>query len=159
MRAAEVAGAGMMAAMGAMNMQARNRMPQVSEVRPVRPPASTPEADSTKVVTVEVPVQAPTMVPTESESMASFIWGILPFSSSMPAREAVPTSVPMVSNMSIMQNVMMSVMTVNQPISRNVAKLNLKSVSSAMAPKAGTQEAVARPANGSTPRRMASPAQ
>ena len=46
----------MTAAMGARNMQARNRMPAVSAVRPVRPPASTPEADSMNVVTVEVPV-------------------------------------------------------------------------------------------------------
>ena len=68
----------MMAAMGAMNMQARNSTPVVRAVRPVRPPASTPEADSTKVVTVEVPQQAPATVPTASDSSASFILGILP---------------------------------------------------------------------------------
>ena len=37
-----------------------------------------PEADSTKVVTVEVPQQAPAMVPTASAVRASFILGILP---------------------------------------------------------------------------------
>ena len=68
----------MMAAMGAMNMQARNMKAAVRAVRPVRPPASTPEADSTKVVTVEVPQQAPAMVPTASAVRASFILGILP---------------------------------------------------------------------------------
>ena len=45
---------------------------------PVRPPASTPEADSMNVVTVEVPVQAPATVPMASDSRASFIWGMLP---------------------------------------------------------------------------------
>ena len=68
----------MTAAMGARNMQARNRMPAVSAVRPVRPPASTPEADSMNVVTVEVPVQAPATVLMASDSRASFIWGMLP---------------------------------------------------------------------------------
>ena len=134
-------------------------IPQVRAVRPVRPPASTPDADSTNVVTVDVPVQAPTMVPMESDSMACFICGILPCSSSMPARAAVPTSVPMVSNMSIMQNVMMSVMAVNQPISRKPAKLNLNNVKSTMSPNAGSQEASDSPANGSIPKKSASPAQ
>ena len=53
-----------MAATGAMNMQARNMNAAVRLVRPVRPPASTPEADSTNVVTVDVPQQAPATVPT-----------------------------------------------------------------------------------------------
>ncbi len=105
-----------MAAIGAMNMQARKRIPVVNAVRPVRPPASTPEADSTKVVTVEVPVTAPATVPTASEMRASFIWGMSPSLSTMLAREAVPTSVPMVSNMSMMQKVITRVIAVNQPI-------------------------------------------
>ena len=46
----------MIAASGAIKMHARNRIPVVKAVRPVRPPASTPDADSTKVVTVDVPV-------------------------------------------------------------------------------------------------------
>ena len=53
-------------------VKARKRMPVVRAVSPVRPPASTPEADSTKVVTVEVPVQAPATVPLASDSRASF---------------------------------------------------------------------------------------
>ena len=71
----------------------------------------------------------------------------------------MPTNVPMVSNMSIMQNVMMSVMAVNHPISTKPAKLNLNSVSSNMSLNAGIHEAVARPAKGSVPRNSAWPAQ
>ena len=102
--------------MGAMKLHARNTIPVVSAVRPVRPPASTPDADSTKVVTVEVPVQAPATVPTASANRASLILGILPSLSSMPARLAVPTRVPMVSNISMIQKVTIRVIAVNQPI-------------------------------------------
>ena len=83
-----------------------------------------------KVVTVEVPVQAPTTVPMASDTRASFMLGISPFSSTMPAREAVPTRVPMVSNISIMQKVRIRVMAVNQPIWKKPAKSNLKRVRS-----------------------------
>ena len=44
-------------------MQARNKIPVVKAVSPVLPPASTPAADSINVVTVEVPVTAPVIVP------------------------------------------------------------------------------------------------
>ena len=77
----------------------------------------------------------------------------------MPAREAVPTRVPMVSNMSIMQKVMIRVMAVNQPIWRKPEKLNLKRVVSTMSAKGGAKEAPAREAKGFTPRKRASPAQ
>jgi len=77
----------------------------------------------------------------------------------MPAREAVPTSVPMVSNISIMQKVMTSVMAVNQPMFTKPAKSNLKSVVETMSAKGGTKLAVARLANGLTCRKMALPAQ
>ena len=149
----------MMAAMGAMNMHSRNKMPATRAVRPVRPPASTPEADSTKVVTVEVPVRAPVMVPTASEIRACFIWGMVPFSSSILAREAVPTRVPMVSNMSMMQKVMMRVMRVNQPTWAKPAKSSLNRVVFAMSAKGGTKEAVFRLSKGLMCRKMASPAQ
>ena len=96
-------------------MQARNMNAAVRLVRPVRPPASTPEADSTNVVTVDVPQQAPATVPTASDSRASFILGMLPSLSVMPARDAVPTSVPMVSNMSIMQKVIIRQMAGPMP--------------------------------------------
>ena len=140
-------------------MQARHRMPVVRAARPVRPPASTPAADSMKVVTVEVPVQAPATVPMASDTRASFMLGISPFSLTMPAREAVPTRVPMVSNMSIMQKVRIRVMAVNQPIWKKPAKSNLKKVRFIMSAKGGAQLAVLSPAKGSIPRKMASPAQ
>ncbi len=134
-------------------------MPQVRAVRPVLPPASTPDADSTKVVTVEVPVHEPTRVPIASAVRASFILGILPCLSTMPALLAVPTRVPMVSNISITQKVIIRVTTVNQPISTRPEKLNLKRVVEAISPKAGTNDAVAREANGLIPRNIASPTQ
>ncbi len=59
---------------------------------------------------------APATVPMASASSASRMRGMLPSLSTMPARLAVPTRVPMVSNMSMMQNVMIRVTTVNQPI-------------------------------------------
>ena len=48
-----------------------------------------------------------------------------------------------------MQNVMIKVITVNQPICRKPAKLNLKNVKSNMLLNAGIQEAVFSDANGS----------
>ena len=94
-----------------------------------------------------------------SDSRASFMLGILPSLSTMPAREAVPTRVPMVSNISIMQKVMTRVMAVNQPISRKPEKLNLNRVVSTISAKGGAKEAPARDAKGFIPRKTASPAQ
>ena len=48
---------------GEMNTDSANRTPAVTAVRPVRPPTPTPEVDSTKLVTVEVPKTAPKTVP------------------------------------------------------------------------------------------------
>ena len=149
----------MIAASGAIKTHARNRIPVVKAVRPVRPPASTPDADSTKVVTVDVPVTAPTTVATESETKASFMFGIFPSLSTIPARDAVPTSVPMVSNISIIQNVMMSEIAVNHPILMKSLKSNLNSVVSAISLNCGTNEAVASDAKGFVPKNIASPAQ
>ena len=77
----------------------------------------------------------------------------------MSARAAVPTSVPMVSNMSIMQKVMISAMAVNQPMLRKVSKSNLKKVVSSISPSGGTKDAVARDANGLVSRKMKLPPQ
>ena len=146
----------MTAAMGARNMHARNNIPVTRAVRPVRPPASTPEADSTNVVTVDVPVHEPTTVPTASERSASLMFGMLPSSSTMPALEAVPTRVPMVSNISMIQKVITSVTTVNHPICIRPAKLNLNSVVEAMSAKGGTKLAVASEAKGLVAKNTAS---
>ena len=77
----------------------------------------------------------------------------------MPAREAVPTRVPMVSNISIMQKVRIRVTAVNQPIWKKPLKSNLKKVRLIMSAKGGTKEAPARDAKGFTPIKTASPAQ
>ena len=52
------------------NKQNKNRTPITSEVIPVLPPAFTPAADSTYVVTVLVPIKAPATVEALSESIA-----------------------------------------------------------------------------------------
>ena len=62
----------MIAAIGARNIHNRNTIPVTSAVSPVRPPASTPDADSMNVVTVEVPVTEPQIVPIASEVRASY---------------------------------------------------------------------------------------
>ena len=108
---------------------------------------------------MEVPVQAPQTVPTASASRASFMLGILPCLSTMPAREAVPTRVPMVSNISIMQKVITRVTMVNAPISTKPWKLNLNRVVAAMSPKGGSQLAFSRDAKGFTWRKAKEPIQ
>ena len=81
-------------------MEARNSRPVVSAVRPVRPPTATPEADSTNVVMVEVPITAPTVVPMASAMSAGLMPGRRPSSSSISALVATPMSVPRVSKIS-----------------------------------------------------------
>lgn len=72
------------------------RIATVTEVRPVRPPAETPEDDSMKAVVGLVPNIAPTVVATESESRALRAFGNeFPFIS--PAFCATPIIVPVVS--------------------------------------------------------------
>ena len=82
---------------GESRRESANRIPATMEVRPVRPPSATPEALSTKVVTVEVPQTAPTVVPTASERSAPLIFGSLPSLSSISALEATPISVSNIS--------------------------------------------------------------
>ena len=77
----------------------------------------------------------------------------------MPDFSETPTTVPMVSNMSIMQNVMIKVMIVNQPISAKPLKLSLKSVVSAISWNGGTKDADLRLAKGSVSKKIAWPAQ
>ena len=77
----------------------------------------------------------------------------------MPAREAVPTRVPMVSNMSIMQKVMTRVIMVNQLMLIKPWKLNLNRVVSTISPKGGRKEAEARETKGLVPRKAKEPIQ
>ena len=71
-RAGAVAAPGMMEAMGDKKRHSAKQMDVTKLVRPVLPPAATPDADSTKVVQVEVPRSAPTTVAVESAAMHWF---------------------------------------------------------------------------------------
>ena len=83
---------------GPKNMESKNKIPTVSEVRPVRPPAATPEDDSINALVGLVPKIAPKVVAMESESRAWRARGsVFPFIS--PACWATPTMVPVVSKM------------------------------------------------------------
>src|SRR5690606_37237251 len=61
MRAGDVAALGTAPTSGQKNIATTNRPPVVTAVRPDRPPSSTPAADSTYAVVVEVPIAAPKM--------------------------------------------------------------------------------------------------
>ncbi|MNP03117.1 hypothetical protein D3C76_949920 [compost metagenome] len=104
--AADVAEPGINAAIGARNNDKRKHTPVVTAVRPVRPPAATPAELSTKAVVVEVPSIAPPVTATASTNIA-LPTRFLPSSGSfiIPARVAVPTNVPNVSNNSTKVNV------------------------------------------------------
>ena len=122
-------------------------MPATSAVRPVRPPASTPEVDSTKVVMVVLPVSAPRQVPMASTRKGRSIPGRLPFSSSMLARLATASTVPSVEKKSPKKhtNTRISPLAVNTPLK---SRLNMTLPSS---PKSGT---AATPLSVVTPRGM-----
>src|SRR5699024_618580 len=104
-KAGAVAADGIIVNKGAKNKDNAN-IPAVDKaVSPVRPPAATPDADSTKVVTVDVPRQAPEIVPTASAIKALPTLGSFPFSSNISAFDATPANVPTVSKMSTNKNV------------------------------------------------------
>ena len=96
--AGAVAKDGIAVKIGANNVEIRNKNPETTAVKPVRPPAATPEEDSTNVVTVEVPRTAPAVVATASAINAGLIPGSLPSSSSIPAFVLTPTKVPSVTS-------------------------------------------------------------
>ena len=100
-RAVAVALLGMSWAMGLRNIASTKHIPVTKEVKPVLPPATTPEEDSTNVVTVEVPAIAPVQVAIASASIIfSIRIGVPSLSSRLPLEHA-PYRVPMVSNISI----------------------------------------------------------
>ena len=71
-KAGAVAQEGTRANKGVKNKARRKKNAVTTEANPVRAPAATPEEDSTKEVTVEVPRQAPATVPTASARRAPF---------------------------------------------------------------------------------------
>lgn len=102
----------------------KKRIAVVNEARPVLAPAATPEDDSTKEVTVDVPRHAPTTVPTESASNASLQFLIFPFSSFKLDCSATPINVPNVSNISVNKNVIRTTrnLTVKMFVKSNLNK-------------------------------------
>ena len=104
MRAPAVAADGMNANTGNRKIESKNNSDVVSAVIPVLPPAATPVPDSTNVVTVDVPRIAPVQVAMESDIITLLKRIGLPFSSRRFALEQQPSTVPIVSNISIIQN-------------------------------------------------------
>ena len=100
MRTGAVAAPGTAKKNGAKKSAIKKQIEVTKAVKPERPPSATPEADSTKVVTVEEPNMAPVVVSMASTKKAFFKCGIRPFLSTIPARVETPTKVPKVSKMS-----------------------------------------------------------
>ena len=89
---------------GLSTIDNRNKRPVTIAVKPVLPPAATPEALSTNVVTVDVPSTAPEVVATASAIKAPLIFGSFPSLSSISALDATPMRVPNVSKISTKRN-------------------------------------------------------
>ena len=98
--AGAVAKDGIARKIGEKNSAIRKSTPTTIDVRPVLPPSAIPEADSPKVVIVEVPKIAPTVVPIASARRAPLIPGSFPSRSNISALEAHPINVPRVSKTS-----------------------------------------------------------
>ena len=104
------------------------RRPVVKAVRPVFPPSATPALDSTKLVTVEVPRHAPTVVPIASARNTLPALGRVPSSLRSLALSATPTTVPTVSKRSTNRK-LKTIATNCIKCSPTQLKLNLKAVS------------------------------
>ena len=78
MRAGAVAKDGIARKIGEKKRERAKRAPATTAVSPVRPPSAIPEEDSTKVVMVEVPRQAPAVVPIASAKSAPLMPGSFP---------------------------------------------------------------------------------
>ena len=87
-------------ATGEKNAAAKKHRETVTEVNPVLAPDVIPAADSAYTVTVDEPHNEPMIVADASAISTLCASGILPFLSSMPAREPVPIMKPKVSNIS-----------------------------------------------------------
>ena len=113
--AGAVAHVGITPAIGLKNRHTAKQAAVTKLARPVLPPAAIPDADSTKVVHVDVPRIAPAAVPIESHIiLLSKLIGS-PFSSNIFACDAVPYKVPIVSNISTRQNATISMIPENTP--------------------------------------------
>lgn len=72
-RAGAVAKDGIVRKIGDKNSAPTKKRPDTIEVSPVLPPSAIPEEDSTKVVIVDVPRQAPTVVPSASANFVQHV--------------------------------------------------------------------------------------
>ena len=99
-KAGAVAKDGMARKIGERNRDTRKSPAVTNDVRPDLPPSAIPDADSAKVVIVEVPKTAPAVVPKASAKRAPLIAGSFPSSSSIFALDAQPIKVPRVSKTS-----------------------------------------------------------
>lgn len=108
-KAGAVAAFGTIPMNGKIKIDSKKRTAVVTAVRPVRPPAEIPAADSTYVVVFDVPNSAPIEVPIASAKSALSILELKPvpfsraFSSSsekIPVLRPVPIKVPSVSKVS-----------------------------------------------------------
>src|SRR5699024_4305336 len=88
---------------GVKKIDKMNRPATTNAVNPVRPPAATPEVDSTYAVEGLVPNMEPTVVAVASDSKADFARGNLP-SFMKCACSATPISVPVVSKIVTSKN-------------------------------------------------------
>ena len=114
-RAGAVANDGIAVNTGASSVDSKNSIPVVTAVRPVRPPAPTPDADSTNVVVVLVPRTAPAVVAIASERRAGRMPGSFPSLSSISAFVATPISVPRVSKISTNRNEKITMIKLKMP--------------------------------------------
>ena len=96
-----VAAEGMSKNKGERKSARRKKKAVEKAVIPVRPPSAIPAELSTKVVTVDVPNAAPTLVAMASAIMAPLMFFTLPASSIISVFAAAPINVPMVLKMSM----------------------------------------------------------
>src|ERR1017187_10747718 len=90
-------GPGIAATRGAKNSDIANRPATPTAVKPVRPPAWTPAADSMYAPEVVVPTRPANIVAIASASIGRSICGNVPSASRNPARVETPISEPIVS--------------------------------------------------------------
>ena len=103
--AAEVADVGTRPNNGAINNERKKKKAVATDVRPVLPPAATPDALSTNEVTVLVPNTAPAVVAIASARNACLLFRGFPFASIRFAFVQTAINVPAVSKRSIKINV------------------------------------------------------
>ena len=107
-RAGAVAMSGITERRGDTNINGKNNRPAMTATRPVRPPSSTPVADSMKLVVGLVPNIPERIVPVESTIIDSLILRGSPDASKRLPASATPIKVAIVSNKSVKKKVKMT---------------------------------------------------